>query len=129
MTPVPCVAVEIAPAIDCSSMSPRLGSASPCSASASLRACRRDAGLDTDETAARIGVQQRAHAVEAQQRAVGEHGGRERVTRARDAHAAPGRDRALDGAHDLADRGGPLDRGGLAALITGPVAPHARTLA
>ena len=41
VAPVPCVAVEIAPAIDCSSMSPRLGSASPCSASASLRACRR----------------------------------------------------------------------------------------
>ena len=87
------------------------------------------AGLDADQAAARIGVEQRAHAIEAQQRAVGEHGGRERVTRARDAHAAPGRDRALDGAHDLPDRGGPLDRGRLAALITGPVAPHARTLA
>ena len=88
-----------------------------------------DTGLDADQAAARVGVQQRAHAIEAQQRAVGEHGGRERVARPRDAHAASGRDRALDGAHDLPDRGGPLDRGGLAALITGPVAPHARTLA
>ena len=110
-------------------MSPRLGIARPCSASAWLRACRRDAGLDADQAAGRVGVEQRAHAVEAQQRAVGERGARERVSRARDAHAAPGRDRALDGAHDLADRGGPLDHGGLAALIAGPVGPHARTLA
>jgi len=88
-----------------------------------------NAGLDADQAAARIGVEQRAHAIEAQQGAVGERGGRERVARPRDAHAASGRDGAFDGAHDLSDPGGPFDRGGLAALITGPVAPHARTLA
>ena len=129
VAPVPCVAVAIAPAIDCSSMSPRFGIARPCSASAWLRACSADAGLDADEPAGRVGVEQRAHAVEAQQRAVGERGACERVPRARHAHAAARRGRALDGAHHLPHRGGPLDHGRLAALIAGPVGPHARTLA
>jgi hypothetical protein len=88
-----------------------------------------DPGLDADEAAARIGVEQRIHAIEAQQRAVGEHGRRERVARSRDAHTTSRRDGALDRARDLPDPGGPLQRGGLAALITRPVAPHARTLA
>jgi hypothetical protein len=38
-----------------------------------------DAGLDAHEAAARVGVQQRAHPIEAQKGAVGEHRGRERV--------------------------------------------------
>jgi hypothetical protein len=88
-----------------------------------------DARLDAHEPAARVGVEQRAHAIQAQQRAVGEDGRRERVARPRDADAAARRDRALDGAHDLAHRSRPFDRRRLAALITGPVAPHARTLA
>ena len=46
-----------------------------------------------------------------------------------DPQTAAGRHRTLDRAHDLADRRGTLNRGGLATLITGPVAPHARTLA
>ena len=85
---------------------------------------QRHPGLDADQAGRAVGVQQRAHAIQAQERAVGEDGARERVSRARDAHAAPGGDGALDRADDLADRGGALDDGRLAALIAGPVAPH-----
>ena len=129
VTPVPCVAVEIAPAIDCSSMSPRLGIASPCSASAWLRACRRMPA--STRTSPLLGSASSSAPMRSRLSSVPSvsTARRERVARPRDAHAAPGRDRALDGAHDLADRGGPLDRRGLAALITGPVGPHARTLA
>ena len=55
--PVPCVAVEIAPAMLWTSMSPRFSSASPCSARRAAQLADRDARLHAHEPAGAVDVE------------------------------------------------------------------------
>ena len=96
--PVPCVAVEIAPASVCTSMSPRFSSASPCRCSSSLRSLQEDAGLDLHQAAdSRSTSSTPVHALQAQHHAVRAGDVGERVPGGGGPDRRPAAARALDG--------------------------------
>ena len=122
--PVPCVPVTSAPASDCTSMSPRFGSASPWPCSSRTSRCRpMPASARTSPLARSTSSTRSSRSSESSVPSVGD-AARERVPGARHAHRAP----AGDGLAQL----GPAPRshvlGGRARLPARPVRPHAARL-
>ncbi len=110
--PVPWVAVEIAPAMLCASMSPRFSMARPCSARRWLSARIVMPPCTRTSPQARSTSSTRSMRSSLRRTPVGESDVAEGVPRADDAHALALRRGALQRRGELRDRGGPLDRRG-----------------
>ena len=128
-SPVPCVAVEIAPAIVCTSMSPRFSSASPrCVERLAQVARSRSPPSTFDEPALPVDLEHAVHPLEPHHHAVGAGDVGERVARApRRARSARVRRPGSRPRCELLDRARPLDRRRHALLVARPVAPHGST--
>jgi hypothetical protein len=126
--PVPCVPVEIAPAIDCTLTSPRFSRARPSSASRSLSAWMRMPACTRTRPGRAVGVEHASIASSESSVPVGDHRVGERVPGAGDPDHAAGLRGALDLGDDLGGRARSREDRGHARLLTGPVAPHVRSI-
>ena len=118
--PVPCVAVDVAPAIDCWSMSPRFGIARPCPSELCVEVAEPDARLHGHVGAVDARASGRIASSETRC-AVGHRRIGERVAAADRLHALAGLRGLTDDRRDLVGLRRLVHRGGHASLVPRPV--------